>query len=117
MTTTNVWITTFNLCRCILQIHLHSMWPIGPSISINKETIYLGAYKSWDVYITLKRIRSLNNGKFTKHLDALREGFEMNKITAADLHEIEQYDLSKEPFNVKHFGDRKKLCHRFKSLL
>ena len=81
-----------------------------------RNSIDLSVYKSWDINTTMKWIKSLNNGKFTKYLDILREGFQMNCVKAADLPDLEQYDLSIEPFNIKIFGDRKKLCQHFQSL-
>ena len=66
--------------------------------------------------MTMKWIKSLNNSKFTKYLDVLKTGFQTCNIKAVDLPDIEQYDLSIEPFNIRKFGDRKKLCQHFKSL-
>ena len=73
-------------------------------------------YKSWDINMTMKWIKSLNYGQFVKHLDVLRKGFESDGIVAADLPDIGQHDLSTQPFEIRSFGDRKKLAQHFRSL-
>ena len=73
-------------------------------------------YEKWDINDTMKWIKSLNEGQFNKYLDVLRQGFVSDGIAAADLPSIVAADLATDPFNIRSFGDRKKLVHHFKSL-
>ena len=78
--------------------------------------IDLSKYESWDIDITIKWIKALDDGRFIKYSDILRKGFISDAITAAELPNIVAADLAVDPFNVPTFGDRKKLVQHFKSL-
>ena len=83
---------------------------------VDLSCIDLKEWKSWNIDMTMKWIRSLDNGHFVKYLDVLRSGFTSAGITAADLPLIGESDLRIQPFEITQFVDRNRLAQHFKSL-
>ena len=50
-------------------------------------------YRSWNVSQILIWIQSLENGRFNKHIDKLRNGFIKSEIIGEDLPELTRNDL------------------------
>ena len=85
---------------------------------MNRLTIpNIKEYKSWNVDQIVLWIRSLEKGRFNKHIDKLRKGLEISEITGDDLPNLERNDLSSQPFEIGNFKDRNDLVKHFKSLL
>ena len=73
-------------------------------------------YKSWDIDQIILWIKGLEQGRFMKHINKLRNGFIKCEITGKDLPDLTRTDLSSAPFEIGHFSDRKQLEMYFKYL-
>ena len=83
-------------------------------IMLNKPDI--GKYQEWDIEICMKWIQLLDNGRFIKYIDVLRNGFMSDGVKCKLLPEMTASDLRNEPFGIKDFQDRTDLIKYFKSL-
>eukprot|EP01083_Nonionella_stella_P198767 729498_1 len=62
-------------------------------------------------------IMSLDNGKYMKYSQQLRNGFERSQILSGDLlPELTRGDLSNSPFDINEFIIKRDLEKHFKSL-
>ena len=75
----------------------------------------LANYQQWNVDTILIWIQGLENGRFMKYIDLLRNGFNESEIKGSDLPELTRGDLTLPPFNMKSFRD-KRFRKSFKSL-
>jgi len=74
-------------------------------------------YINWDLEEIILWIKSLENGRYIKYLDKLRNGFtESEIIRGEELPDLTTADLSVTPFNIKIFRDKRDLIKNFKAL-
>ena len=67
-------------------------------------------YKEWNVNQMIQWISSLNDGKFNKYCDNLRNAFVSDGIENGEIMvQLTRHDLRNNPFNVTSFTDRKEL--------
>ena len=76
----------------------------------------LANYKNWNIDTIIIWIRGLENGRYIKHIDLLRTGFNQDQINGKHLPELTRSDLSISPFNMNNFEDKRDLEKHFKSL-
>lgn len=64
--------------------------------------------QEWKVEQICRYVLSLENQRFSKYMDAFREGLEKQSVSGKDLPEIEANDLF--TMGIDNFGDRKALA-------
>ena len=74
-------------------------------------------YKDWDIDAMIIWIAMLENGRFVKYLEVLRDGFIKSEIVKGKyLPDLDVSVLTLKPFNISSFPDKKDLIQYFKKL-
>ena len=74
-------------------------------------------YESWDINTIIAWIRGLENQRFDKYSDKLRNGFHKFGLKrGSELVYITERYLHEEPFNINIISDCKDLAEHFKAL-
>ena len=73
-------------------------------------------YANWNIEQIMVWIQSLENGRYHKYLDALKNGLEKDGISGDVLPELTRQDLAISPYNITNFKDRKQIAIHFQSL-
>ena len=74
-------------------------------------------YKKWNLNDIIEWISYLENGRYKKYCEILKNGFKKDNITKGEmLPDINASDLSVKPFDIRNFSDRKGLEKHFKKL-
>ena len=60
----------------------------------------IAEYKQWNIETIMRWIGQLENGRFNKYIDILRNGFNKSEINGEGLAELTRSDLTSPPFNI-----------------